>query len=618
MPTWLAPLLAAGVPWLAYVFSLSAYAYWLDSGEFTAASVWLDIAHPPGQPLTCLWGKLFSLLPAGPLPFRIAMGQAVAGAIALLAIAVAVMRSVRFLGVIEPLQSAPIAVGFTWLLAGSFAFFFQSIRAEVYATQAMVVCIAFERMIALACRDAEGDCRVFGQATFALGLALANHHLVAVLALPVLGHALGHLTVRVGARAWGIGLLGGLLGLSVYVYLPLRALADPPLDLGHPATLPSFVWVVGAQIFARTFREDVQPLGERLADLVVLVVENFGIALVLLVPLGLYVLLRKRRAWPLAYVWTSAAATNLIVRASLGTVRSNPDTLGYLMPGFAALAGLSACGIGVVVGLLRRLSRTRAMIAAAPMLLGAANLAQVVTERGLSDFRATHLLDLGNEASLPTRAVLIATTPTAAFRRWEASAVEASRPDVTLLPMPFLNYPEGSRRLSEQEPVLARLIRDTAGQDRLPIDALVALAALRPVHLDFDARVALSLLPFVLPEGFLYRVLPRAPTKPELDAAIVARERMVATLTARLDRSVLEQETSRQLLWLHYLDALYFAHHGERAAALRAAERGLTLQSMVPELRGLRDALRVHEEGERIDIRPFLVADERASRSADD
>src|SRR5690348_6770306 len=73
--------LAGIVPFALYLSTLNASTYWLDSGEFVEASVNLDIAHPPGHPLTGLYGKLCSLLPFGSLALRVALGQAIAAAL---------------------------------------------------------------------------------------------------------------------------------------------------------------------------------------------------------------------------------------------------------------------------------------------------------------------------------------------------------------------------------------------------------------------------------------------------------------------------------------------------------------------------------------------------------
>src|SRR5881296_2406790 len=42
-----------------------------DSPELITAAVTLGVAHAPGYPLFTILGHLFSLLPFGPIPFRV-------------------------------------------------------------------------------------------------------------------------------------------------------------------------------------------------------------------------------------------------------------------------------------------------------------------------------------------------------------------------------------------------------------------------------------------------------------------------------------------------------------------------------------------------------------------
>src|SRR6476660_5936416 len=107
--------LAAGVPFVAYLWTASGSSYWLDAGEFVAASAQLDIAHPPGHPLTAMYGKLFTLLPLGPLAFRVAIGQAVAAALAAGCLFLAGCTAARALGVQRGALVLPIALGPAWL-----------------------------------------------------------------------------------------------------------------------------------------------------------------------------------------------------------------------------------------------------------------------------------------------------------------------------------------------------------------------------------------------------------------------------------------------------------------------------------------------------------------------
>jgi transmembrane protein TMEM260 (protein O-mannosyltransferase) len=51
-----------------------------DTPELVTAAIKPGVAHPPGYPLFTLLGHLFSLLPAGPLPFRLDLLAVVCGA----------------------------------------------------------------------------------------------------------------------------------------------------------------------------------------------------------------------------------------------------------------------------------------------------------------------------------------------------------------------------------------------------------------------------------------------------------------------------------------------------------------------------------------------------------
>src|SRR5215471_6641720 len=51
-----------------------------DTPELVTAAITLGIPHPPGYPLFTMLGHLFSLLPAGPLPFRVDLLAVACGA----------------------------------------------------------------------------------------------------------------------------------------------------------------------------------------------------------------------------------------------------------------------------------------------------------------------------------------------------------------------------------------------------------------------------------------------------------------------------------------------------------------------------------------------------------
>jgi hypothetical protein len=613
--------LAALVPFCVYVWTTGASSYWLDSGEFTAAAIDLDIAHPPGHPLNSLWSKPFTLLPLGPLPFRVALAQGTASALALAALCVAFARSLLRVGLDVRAAREQLALGGTWLLASSYAFWFQSVRQEVYALQALLVCVSLERLTRAAELRARGqsDARPFYAAVLALGVGLANHHFISVLGIPAILLELALLSRRLGLRPWLVGLGLALLGLCGYAYLPLRASTLPPMDLGHPLALRELAWVVSAQVYARHVGLAAhQPLGERLLDLVVLIVDNLSWPVLLLALLGLYGLGRRRALWGLGWIWGVTAWVSLVGRALLNEVRGNPDVLGYMMPGFAALVGLALCGVAMMLGVIGRERFTRA-VAMGTLLLAPLGFVLQSARASLADFHATDDFDTPRRRELPEGALLVLATPDSVFRHWDGQAVERLRPDVTLLPLPFIGYGASGGVLAARQPELAPLIRAYQEHDRLDVNALRALARTRPVRVEADATETLALYPYLVPEGLLFRLLPTPPALDEVRRAARDRSAAIARLlrelrTSRPPASLLaeeDEETRRKLLWILYVDALYYTSHGALELATTTTELALHIAPETSQLVALYRAIMV-ERAQRssegpIDIRPFLV-----------
>jgi hypothetical protein len=604
---------AALLPLAVYAATSTAFPYWLDSPEFTAAAVDLDIPHPPGHPLACMWGKLFSLLPIGPLAFRVAVGQASAAALALAALQRAISRMLRHTGLTEAGLRLPLSLGFTFALAASQAYWFQSVRAEVYALQAALVCVALERCTAFVCAGCD-DSRPVYQAAFALGLGLANHHLVAFLAFPpVFGLALW----APRTRTWRsfVWLASGLAcGTATYVYLPLRAGAGPAMDLGHPVSWQALFWVVSARPYAHSYgSEAVQPMGERFADLVVILVDNLTPPVLLLALVGGYALLRARRTWPLAYLWLSAAACNLLVRAWLGPIRANPDMLGYMMPGMAALSGLAAIGAGAVLGRLsERFAIAKPALAASLLVaaLGAARMLETAPSNDLSEFRATDAFDMARRPELPPDAVVFLTTAQTAFVYWGASACEDSRADLLMVPVPFLNYGERGRLLAARHPEITRSVDEVLRTGQLSLASLIELSRSRPVFVEADLDLTLPLIPHLVPEGLLHRLLPEPVSPQRVALGTDARQRSYERLYAALGDDVREIDTRKQLLWLHYVDAVYFALQGRRDVALRFLEGALALFPLDRTANQFAAALRATGDGP-FDVQPYLMKSQR-------
>lgn len=624
----LAIALASGVPLVAFIATASAHGYWLDGGELAAQAVTLDIAHPPGHPMAGLLGKLMTLLPLGPLPLRVALGQAVCAAVAAGFLYSAMDTTVRALGVERDRVAVPMALGGTWLVVCSYAWWFQAVRPEVYALQAMLVAIAIERIVALEAAWPTHDVRPLYVAALALGLGLANHHLVAFLALPALAPTLARVYRSRGMRPLWLAGLAIALGIATYVYLPVRAATDPPANLGDPTDASRLFWVVSARVYAHHLGGDApQPLGERFLDVFVIMGRNLanvwpatddlGEVLRALFAVGLtlvaiYAVMRTPGARRIGAVWALVLVVSIGGRAWLGSVRSNPDILGYLMPGLAAVGAIWMALLAVLLARMghRPDGSPRFVATALAFGVAAVGLGQMKASAEGSSLAAFHYTDDFDDERirrLPPNAVVVLHQPQTVFRHWSLAATERARPDVSIVPMPFLGYPGMVEALAQRDPDLADLLRGYLLEGELRQPDVQSLAARRPLLIEMDTRVPLELYETLVPSGLFYAVVDGGATDTDVLEAAEPHEEVLDRLYARLGSDgVMETETENHLLWIHYTDAVYYAAVGARDPARDALRRGLAINDQSAELRALAQALGAPGDGP-VDVRPYLV-----------
>lgn len=604
-------LLAGIPPLLIYVTTASGYAHWFDSGEFVAAAADFGISHPPGHPLGVIVLGAANLAPIGALSFRVALICALLGAVAAVALCFALESTLKAGGVIRESLRFPLALGATWWVVGSQAWWFQAVRPEVYTLQAALLCIAIERLLRVALAGPDGDVRPLYHSALALGLALANHHYLAALAIvPSLWLLVG-IWRAWGWRpfAWSAGFVGA--GLLTYVYLPLRALREPFLNFGDPSTPARFVWVVTAEAFQKSVSPNVvAPFGARLADVLIVTGQDLHASILITALLGAYFMLRVKSARKYGLFWLTVWLVYAIGRAAMGFIHGNPDASAYFMLSYASLAVFTAFAAGVLLSALAEtvpgkpeLAPTLATVLALAALF---QFARSSDGSSLAEFVDTDVFDDGLRRSLPSRSVILVHNPQTVFRYWGGEAEELNRPDVTMIPLPLLTYPRLVDRFIKKEPELKPLLRSYMLDGRLSAAELQSLAALRPVYVEMDVRVKQEMMELVIPEQLYHRVLTADTSETDEARAMHTHAGLWGDLYQRIGRPF-EEHTRTQLLWRHYADSLYFAGVGDTNAALRTVGAGLALNPHAQELLMMQDALREATPGERIDIAPFTI-----------
>ncbi len=609
---WSLTCLAGLVPLAYYLATASAHGHWLDAGEFVAAARGLGIAHPPGQPLNAIVSAFFARLPVGPLPFRVAVQSSVMAAVAVAFLFRAVFHTLVGIGERDTRRATALALAAAWLVAGGSGFWLQAVRPEVYALEAALSAIVLDALIRFELSEPSEDLRPLYVAAFVEGLGLANHHFLAILLLPVAAPTLGRVFARRGFIALFGMLVAPVIGLATYAYLPIRAGQDPALNLGDPSTIPRLFWVVSAQAFQKNTGMAV-PLsfGERVLDVVAGLLETLGPAPLFLGVIGLYLTLRMTRTRRFGTLWMIAIVICVSARAWLGFVRGNPDALGYLALAFMGFAALAACALALsfqlIAQLWPRLHRPARALAYVCAALTCLRLVSGAEAQSLARFSAPDAVDEITRRTLPVRAIVLAHNPGTIFRHYGAEAEEHLRPDVTLVPVPLLDYPGMVDALLARDPELKPLLRGYLLDGSFSRAILQSLAAERPLLIELDLRVAPDLFDTLVPEAGFYRVLPDGLTDADERSAAKAQTETYARLYARLGEQRHEPQTQNILLYRHYNDALYYAHLGYREAARGAVALGLEAQPEAQELKKMQEALADTELKGPLDIRPFLL-----------
>lgn len=211
---------------LAYLRTMRPTFGWGDSSELITAAYYLGVGHSPGYPTWMLIAYPFAHLPMGDVAFRVNFMTALLGAL-----------GVSLLYLVYRIISGSRVAAFIAALTFAFSatFWDQTTEAEVYTLHVCLAAVIL--LITLAWRKTRRDHLLY-VLSWMVGLSLGNHALTALM-VPALFYLVW------AERGWRfftwrrvlacVGFF--LLGISVYAYLPIRALANPPPHLNNPHSL---------------------------------------------------------------------------------------------------------------------------------------------------------------------------------------------------------------------------------------------------------------------------------------------------------------------------------------------------------------------------------------------
>ncbi|HMB69281.1 MAG TPA: DUF2723 domain-containing protein, partial [bacterium] len=222
---------------LVYARTLAPGLTEIDSGELSAVAATLGIAHPSGYPLFSVLGRVWTMA----TPLRVITATNLLSAVLAAASVLLLFRVIRDL---LPERAGAARTAGAWTGALAFAFhpglWSVAVVTEVHALQMFLDAALLHAVV----RSGLWGGGAFRERAFLFlgylaGLCLANH-LTSALLLPAVawGAWKCRRSLRPGVLAGAAAM--GLLGLSVYLFLPVRSAQQPLLDWGSPETWEAF------------------------------------------------------------------------------------------------------------------------------------------------------------------------------------------------------------------------------------------------------------------------------------------------------------------------------------------------------------------------------------------
>ncbi len=263
--------------------------YW-DCGEYIACSYILGIAHPPGNPLFLLIGRIFAMLPiAADVSHRVNLLSVVSSAAAATIGYVVSVRLLRFLPGVDGDRSR-LLLAYLCSVTGALLFAFSrtnwsnSVEAEVYAiamaiyftliwlalrwydcreqpvAQKYLIMIAYLSLLSVAVHmtsflvmpaiflfvisvdpKLRSDYRFWLSAVVIFTIAVNVSWFLVLVPLWMVISLIGFLQKRNSAWALALALsVAAMIGFSAHAYIPIRAAEKPAINQNNPADWERF------------------------------------------------------------------------------------------------------------------------------------------------------------------------------------------------------------------------------------------------------------------------------------------------------------------------------------------------------------------------------------------
>lgn len=338
---------------ISYLLTISPTILWRDTPEFVNVAFTLSIAHPAGFPTYSLLLKPLTFLPIGSIAFKTNLASAIFSLLSVVLLSATLRLFIRRL-----YPSAPSADIQTSSIVASLLFavgpivWHNATLAEVYTLNTLFLAAVIYLML----RWLDGfDPRWLYLSAFLYGLSAGNHAAVALFLPGLLAVYFFNRQER-NSCEWIRAVFFFLLGLSVYLYLPVRSLANPPYDWADPQILKNFLYQI-------TDQKDFGPGGvlsesKATSTPLVLIINHLSLIArqfspvgIVLILLGVTSALRGEKGLSLLLLWILFSNHTFFWGWTSGDA---------FLPSYLALAFFLGVGTCILLGISRQWSQVSA------------------------------------------------------------------------------------------------------------------------------------------------------------------------------------------------------------------------------------------------------------------
>jgi len=212
-----------------------------DAGELIAAAAGLGVGHPPGAPTWTLLTHLFTKIPISNIAWRVNFASGVYAAFSCLLVFLVVREILRTLSLKKGWVPETVALASALTFGFTATIWANAVVAEVYTLMTLFSLLSFYTLLLW---QKKKELKFMFLTGLLCSLGFGVHYQVALifpaLAVFVLTDWWKGKDYKALGKVFLSGLGGLLLGLLVFLYLPLAARSNPIINWGDPSTWQSF------------------------------------------------------------------------------------------------------------------------------------------------------------------------------------------------------------------------------------------------------------------------------------------------------------------------------------------------------------------------------------------